>query len=313
MTFAALGPVAPSAAAALAERLWCTIPKGPVRPFSTPGERFEVLIDGRAVVVESWGEGPIVYLLHGWGGWRGQFDGFVRPLLDAGFRVVALDAPSHGDSAPGAFGKGRGLLPELSVALTRVVDAVGPAYAVVGHSLGGSAAAIAVLDGLRAEHLVLVAAAADPVPYTHDFAATFGFGEAVRTGFLRRLEHRVKRRMSDYDIPARARAAVSALPKALVVHDTGDKEVRYADAGAVVAAWPGAEQWSTEGLGHRRILRAPEVVAGIVSRLAAELATGQPRLAAQRPRPVADETADRPGSRPTAAEPENLQLVANHG
>ncbi|MBG6141751.1 alpha/beta fold hydrolase [Longispora fulva] len=290
MTFRTLDTVAPAAAVALAERLWCTIPKGPVRPFDTPGEQFVVPVDGRAVVVESWGEGPIVYLLHGWGGWRGQFGGFLGPLLDAGFRVVALDAPGHGDSAPGAFGKGRGLLPELSVALTRVVEAVGPAHAVIGHSLGGSAAAIAVLDGLRTEHLVLVAAAADPIPYTRDFAAAFGISEAVRTGFLTKLERRVKRRMSDFDIPARARAAVSALPKALVVHDAGDKEVRHSDAGAVVAAWPGADLWSTEGLGHRRILRAPEVVAGVVSRLAG---SGAAPTAA----PVEHEAPAEPGTR----------------
>ncbi|MEV6524777.1 alpha/beta fold hydrolase [Longispora sp. NPDC051575] len=267
MTFRTLEKVAPPAAVRLAERLWCTVPRGPVRPFDVPGERFVVPVDGRSVVVESWGEGPIVYLLHGWGGWRGQFAAFRQPLLDAGFRVVALDAPSHGDSDAGSFGRGRGLLPEFTVALTRVVEAVGPAHAVVGHSLGGAAAAIAVLDGLRTRHLVLVAAMADAIPYTRDYAATFGFSERTRVAFLSRLELRVKRRMTDFDVPVRARAAVSPLPPALLVHDLRDKEVRHSDAETLVAAWPGAELRSTEGLGHRRILRDPGVVAEVVAHL----------------------------------------------
>lgn len=54
---------------------------------------------GRTVVVETWGEGEPVYLLHGWGGWRGQLGAFVAPIVEAGRRAVALDTPSHGESA----------------------------------------------------------------------------------------------------------------------------------------------------------------------------------------------------------------------
>ena len=50
-----------------------------------------------------------------------------------------------------------------------------------------------------------------------------------------------------------------ALP-ALIVHDRGDAEIPYQDGVDTAAAWPGAELLTTEGLGHRLILRDPEVV-----------------------------------------------------
>lgn len=267
LAFGTLERVAPGPGAVLAERIWCTVPRGPVRPPEVPGERFTVPLQGRTVVAEAWGAGPVVYLVHGWGGWRGQFSGFVAPLVAAGHRVVAFDAPSHGESAPGAYGRGRGLLPEFVDALVAVVRVGGPAHSVVGHSLGGTATAIAALDGLAAERLVLIAPMGDPIAYTADFARALGFGERIRTGFLRRLERRVGRRMSEFDVPARA-AGQEQLPPLVVIHDRADKEVRYADGEAVAAAWPRAEMFGSEGLGHRRILRDPAIIASVVEYVA---------------------------------------------
>jgi pimeloyl-ACP methyl ester carboxylesterase len=50
----------------------------------------------------------------------------------------------------------------------------------------------------------------------------------------------------------------------LVIHDEEDREVPI-EAGELVArSWPGAELVRTRGLGHRRILRDPAVVARAV-------------------------------------------------
>ena len=50
----------------------------------------------------------------------------------------------------------------------------------------------------------------------------------------------------------------------LVVHDDGDKDVPPLHGRRLAATWPGAQLVSTDGLGHRRILRDPAVVAGAV-------------------------------------------------
>ena len=266
---AVLSRIAPGIAATIAERLWCTIPRGKPVPRSETGEPVGLDVNGRTVTAEVWGEGPVVYLLHGWGGRRGQFDAFVAPLVHKGHRVVALDAPSHGDSDPGAYGPGRGLLTEFVDALRAAVARFGPAHGVVGHSLGGLAITVALLDELPAGRVALIAPAPDTMAYTMDFSRALGFTEGVRRRFLRRLARRVGRPMTDFDVLARARETeVPTLPPMLIVHDRDDREVRFQDGQALAAAWPRAEFVLTEGLGHRRILRDPAVVERIVAEMA---------------------------------------------
>lgn len=260
-TFRILERVAPGPGSALALRLWCTpqhAPLGP-RPTAGAGTCHDVPVNASTVAVETWGEGPAVYLMHGWGGHRDQLGDLVAPLVSAGYQVVGFDAPSHGRSGPGRYGPRRANLPEFAEVLRAVVAHFGPAHAVIAHSLGAGAAALAVLDGLPVGRLALLAPMAEPVAYTHAFAHGLGFGERIRTGFLRRLEKQVGRPMPDFDVPARAAGRVD-LPPVLVVHDKDDREVRYRDGVAIAHTWPESTLVSTEGLGHRRLLRDRAVV-----------------------------------------------------
>lgn len=261
--FTALELVAPGLGARWAVRLWCTVPRGAARRQDNrprPGTLSTVAVpSGRSVVVESWGSGPPVYLVHGWGGWRGQLGAFVDPLLARGYRVVAFDAPSHGASAPGRLGPRRSTLAEFSDALRAVVAEHGQPAGVIGHSLGCTATAVAVRDGLRTPRLGFVAPSVQPLAATRQMAAALGFSERTRSAMIRRLEALVGRPMSDFDLLALADRG--HLPPTLVVHDRDDKEVAHDEADRLVATWPQADLVSTEGLGHHRILRAAEVVA----------------------------------------------------
>ena len=274
-----LEQVAPSAGARWAETLWFTVPhtRGARGRQASPGRPFQLQVHGRTVAGEVWGEGPgdppVVYLVHGWGGWRWQLDPFAGPLVDAGFRVVAFDAPSHGGSGPGPEGPGRSNILEFADALAAVVAAYGPARAVVAHSLGSTATAFALSQGLPVDRLVFVSPMADPLPYTRAFAARLGFGERIRTRLVARLERRIGMPMSAFDVPAMAHRA--ATPPLLLVHDRLDAETGWADSAAIARSWPGARLVTTTDLGHRRILRAPAVVAEVTG-----FVTGQPAAAA---------------------------------
>ena len=57
-----------------------------------------------------------------------------------------------------------------------------------------------------------------------------------------------------------------------MVHDRGDAEIPWQHGAAIARAWRGAEMLITEGLGHRRILRDPDVVAATVAFVAARSA-----------------------------------------
>src|SRR5262245_4564104 len=89
----ALSRMAPSLAARQAERLFLTPPR-----HAAPARESHVLAHARAVTVRvgerrlatwTWGAGPRILLVHGWGGRGGQMGAFVEPLVAEGFSVTA--------------------------------------------------------------------------------------------------------------------------------------------------------------------------------------------------------------------------------
>ena len=267
--FGALDRLAPRRGAALAMDVWCTLPGNAGRRRdlrTTYGEVTQVPVPrGGRVVVETWGEGPTVYLVHGWGGWRGQLGAFVEPLVASGHRVVAFDAPGHGDSEPGGMGPGRGNLMEMIESFTAVADRFGPAEAVVAHSLGCTSASMVVHFGLPTQQLVLVAPNHDFVEITYDFAALLGFGERTRVPLQQDMEAFCGRPLSDFDLVPLG--TDGSMPPTLVVHDRRDKETPYEVGARIAQAWPGAVLRTTEGLGHQRILADADVVAAVVAQV----------------------------------------------
>ncbi|TNC17277.1 alpha/beta fold hydrolase [Georgenia sp. 311] len=265
--FGALDRVAPEVGARWAVRIWCTVPRGGgLRRDERPGEgeRSTVAVaPGRDVVVETWGSGEPVYLVHGWGGWRGQLGAFVAPLVAQGRRVVAFDAPSHGESAPGFLGPRRSTALEMVDALKAVTAAHGTPAAVVAHSLGATVTTIAVTDGVAAGRLALLAPSAEVLSMTRTMARHLGYGERTRSRFDRRLEALARRPLRDFDLTAH-----DVTVPVLVVHDRQDKEVPHADGVRVAGTWPDGTLVTTEGLGHRRLLRDPGVV-DVVTRFVA--------------------------------------------
>jgi pimeloyl-ACP methyl ester carboxylesterase len=74
----------------------------------------------------------------------------------------------------------------------------------------------------------------------------------------RRIEERFLRKWSDYSQASAAGALTTPL---LIVHDREDDDTPWADGAALARVWPDARLVTTTGLGHRRILRDPGVVA----------------------------------------------------
>jgi len=65
--------------------------------------------------------------------------------------------------------------------------------------------------------------------------------------------------MDDFDVPAIGH--IAAVPPTLIVHDQDDASTPVGDGATIAAAWTGSRLHVTSGLGHRRLLSSPEVVA----------------------------------------------------
>ena len=259
--FAILGRVAPGLAATLALELFFT-PRGRrgsrrTSAFLAAGRRFDVTAGGQRVTGWSWGDGPAVYLVHGWAGVGAQLAAFGPPLLASGFRVVTFDAPGHGVSA----GR-RSSIIHFADALQQVVAQEGEPHAVIAHSLGAAAAVRAFTHGLEARRAVFVGPTGGPRDWAERFRRDLGVPAHVMASMRARSELWLGASWDDFDIPALARRQAVPL---LVLHDRDDAEVPWSDGAAIARAWPGARLVTTAGLGHRRILRDERVVSQVVS------------------------------------------------
>ncbi len=256
--------VAPDLAARWVCHQWFTLPPGP-RPYDLPegGQAFSLGWQHGEVRGQVWGEGPVVYLVHGWGGRGHQFAAMVEPLRRAGFRVVVFDAPSHGVSDPGEWGPTSTTGVEFGKALDAVFARFGPAEAVVAHSMGALATLLALKFGwLGAGRLVFVAPMSGYAATMDTFQAMLGFGPRTRERVDARTWRRVGLEPTEFELSHLWDSLPEPLP-ALVVQDRHDPQAPYA-AALEIAAHLGAEVLSTSGLGHNRVLADASVTQRII-------------------------------------------------
>ena len=178
----------------------------------------------------------------------------------------------HGDSpAP------RTSILHFAAAVSAVVESLGPARLLVGHSAGG-AHLLALQNeplspwgtlagvmknrpgGLDAAGVALLGAPADPAALFGTFLRGLGVGERL---------HRSIAPMSSNGTDLVGQPEHSAA--GLFAPDTGSGHSRsrrprgpFADAERIVREWPDAKLVATVGLGHQRILRDDRVVQHVV-------------------------------------------------
>jgi pimeloyl-ACP methyl ester carboxylesterase len=259
--FAASRLLLPEVAGAWAERMFLTPPRGKNAAASALD-----LIDakssflehkGRHIATFTWGarstDAPAVLLAHGWGGYAAQMRGFVFPLLQAGYRVIAYDQPAHGVSD----GKLTGL-PDFADVFGMVARRFGRIEAVIAHSLGGAGAALSLSwNKASFKKIVLVSPPSDLVGYSRRFARWYWMPEPVRKAMQAAIEERYGVRWEDLELGA---VAPHLRAQALVIHDRDDHMMPWTHGAKVARQWPGAKLMLTDGLGHGRILREERVL-----------------------------------------------------
>ena len=228
---------------------------GPV----TPGDRFDIPFGQISLPAWSAGEGPTVLLVHGWEGSHHDMSALALTLVVEGYRTVVFDMPAHG-AASGRIAHA----PLFADAIEAAARAVGPLHGIVGHSLGGAAAAIALArrtwrnPAPLAPNVALIGAPSAYARMVRQIAGRAGLDEHGIDETLRHLETLVEG-FARTDAAAWAHRLSDV--RGLLVYSPDDRVVPLAEGERLAQAWPEARLELLDGLGHRGIMFAPETQA----------------------------------------------------
>jgi len=217
--------------------------------------RGELRVNGETIATYVWGDPstqPYALLAHGWSSFGLRFLPWVARLRALGFAVVTFDQPGHGHSSGTLC-----TLPEFTATIHAIGEHYGNAALAVGHSLGGAAVVFAQDESWHARRLILVAPAADMKAAASRFFRFVRLGEHLQQPFfdwlLRRTGVSVEQLQVHRHLPALGQPV-------LIVHDLDDPEVPWGEGERYARFCTGARLYTTQGLGHRRVLDAPEVI-----------------------------------------------------
>ena len=261
-----LAIVSPSIAARSAFRLFCTPQQ---RNLAAPGPVFanaeiiETNFEEYKITGYRWNKGrrPQAMVLHGFESSVVNFDFYIDALVKKGYEVIAFDAPAHGKSS----GKRTNALVYRNF-IRHIQNEFGPSTRFVAHSFGGLALALAVAelpvnDELR---LVLIAPATETRTVVNEFMRIV----QLRDPRVIKAFDEIIFNLGGHDLQwfSVTRAMQQIRSKVLWVHDRHDTVTPFRDLAEVRAQnYPNVEFVITEGLGHRRIYKDPEVGRTIVN------------------------------------------------
>ncbi len=212
-------------------------------------------INGETIAAYVWGDPstqPYALLAHGWSSFGLRYLPWVAKLRALGYAVVTFDQPGHGHSSGKLC-----TLPEFTATIRAIGMRYGNAALAVGHSLGGAAVTLAQGEDWHADRLILVAPAVDMKAAARRFFRFVHLAGYLRPPFYEWLHHRTGVHIDELQLE---RKLPMLGQPALIVHDLDDQDVPWGEGERYAQYWPGARLLTTEGLGHRRVLDAPEVI-----------------------------------------------------
>ncbi len=246
---------------------FCTPPFREITNFDVKSiadsEKNEINFEGTRLALYSWGKGKTVLLLHGWGSRASHFALMAQIFKQAGFRVVAFDAPAH-SSVKSIPLKATSNMFEFGRALYAVVKELGGIHAIVAHSLGAATAAFTVSGFLKmekyrilCEKLVLISSPSSLDSIIHHFSVNHNLSPNEKIKLKDELEKEFDFTAQDYSVGTALKNNPTDL---MLVHDKNDDEIPISQLYKIQHVCRGAMLEITEGYGHHKILFNRKVI-----------------------------------------------------
>ena len=215
----------------------------------------ELQVNGETIVTYVWGDTavqPYVLLAHGWSSFGLRYLRWIESLRALGLAVVSFDQPGHGRSSGQLC-----TLPDFVATIRALGQHYGNAALAIGHSLGGAALVLAQSEQWQARRLILIAPAADMEAAAGRFLRFVRLGEHLHQSFFAWLHERTGIHVRDLQVHLHLPTLGQA---GLIVHDLDDRDVPWEEGERYARYWTGARLLTTQGLGHHKVLDAPEVI-----------------------------------------------------
>lgn len=200
-------------------------------------------------------EGKQILLVHGWESRATQMYGLVKGLIQQGYTVFAVDMPGHGHSSGETS---NAYIFSQTVKLAQ--QELGHFHAIIGHSMGAGATAIAVGKGVTADKLVLISGPSSIENVLRRFSGFVGLNKNTTNKFVEFIAQYVG--VSATELDATQLLQSCDIP-ALLIHDEQDIEVPVSESTRLAPVFNRSELFVTKGLGHRKILKSGEVFAKV--------------------------------------------------
>jgi pimeloyl-ACP methyl ester carboxylesterase len=226
------------------------------------GERLSFRLDGIRIRGHQWVPNHLqganfkkVLLIHGFESSSKNFDSYIPLLLKKGYEVLAFDAPGHGQSG----GKQINLSLYIKT-LAAIYDKFGPIQSFLAHSFGGLAVTH-LLENIPHDEktkLVLIAPATESKTSIDLFFLFLQLDKETRKEFDKLIHEKIGSRPEDLSI---RRAMKNNQAPVLWIHDQEDEITPLKDALLVKDEHPGNIEFViTQGLGHRKIYKNPDII-----------------------------------------------------
>jgi pimeloyl-ACP methyl ester carboxylesterase len=263
--FKLLSTISKKKAAVKAFKLFCTPQhrnRKKLPPVFEKAERLNFTFEGLRIQGYRWNH-PMskkVLIVHGFESSVVNFDRYVKPLIKAGYEVLAFDAPAHGRSS----GKTIDVIAYKNF-IYNINENFGPIQSFIAHSFGGLALSLSLeeMSHDKSFKVVLIAAAAETTTAVNTFFNFLKLNDGVRKEFEALIETVSGHPSTWFSI---ARIAPTLKANVLWLQDKDDEMTPLSDVSPIMEMlYPNFEFFITEGLGHRRIYRDNKVSKKIIA------------------------------------------------